>query len=79
MSSLPVIADKVPDVSELEEGTYYWCRCGLSKKQPYCDGSHSGTDFSPMEFTIEKAKKYALCKCKQTQNPPFCDGAHKKL
>lgn len=75
----PTIADKVPAVLELEPGTYYWCRCGRSEKQPYCDGAHKGTDLTPMEFTIEEKKKVALCQCKQTVKPPFCDGAHKTL
>jgi len=73
------IADKVPTVLEIEPGTYYWCRCGRSEKQPYCDGAHQGTDFTPMEFTVEEKKKVALCQCKQTGNAPFCDGAHKGL
>ena len=73
------IADKVPAVLDLEPGTYYWCRCGRSEKQPYCDGAHQGTEFTPMEFTVEEKKKVALCQCKHTGNEPFCDGAHKKL
>lgn len=74
-----VIADKKPIVFEIEPGTYYWCRCGRSKKQPYCDGSHVGTTFSPLPFTIDEKKKVALCTCKQTAKSPFCDGAHKQL
>ncbi len=75
----PTIASKAPAVLELEPGSFYWCRCGRSKNQPYCDGAHKNTDFSPMEFTIEEKKKVALCQCKQTDSAPFCDGSHKNL
>lgn len=75
----PVIAAKQPVVLSLEPGTYYWCRCGRSKNQPFCDGAHQGTEFTPMEFTATEKKQVALCQCKQTKNPPFCDGAHKAL
>ena len=73
------IAAKVPAVLKIEPGTYYWCSCGLSKNQPYCDGAHKGTDFTPLEFTVEEEKQVALCLCKRTGNAPFCDGAHKNL
>ena len=75
----PVIAAKQPAVLSLEPGTYYWCQCGLSKSQPFCDGSHKGTEFTPLEFTATEKKAVALCQCKQTKKPPFCDGAHKAL
>ena len=75
----PVIADKKPAVLTLEPGTYYWCACGRSQGQPFCDGSHSGTEFTPMQFTIEENKKVALCNCKYTKNAPFCDGSHSSL
>lgn len=75
----PTIAAKGPAVLELDPGTYYWCRCGGSKNQPFCDGSHQGTEFTPMEFTVEEKKKLALCQCKHTGNAPFCDGSHKAL
>ncbi len=77
--SEPVIAQKGPYVEELEPGTYYWCRCGRSRTQPFCDGSHKVTEFTPLEVVIEKDRKVAFCGCKRTQNPPFCDGTHKKL
>jgi CDGSH-type Zn-finger protein len=79
MDTKPKIADKKPLVIELEAGTYFWCACGESKKQPYCDGSHSGTGFSPIAFTLEEKKRVALCLCKRSAKSPFCDGAHKTL
>lgn len=75
----PVIADKKPTVIELEPGTYFWCACGRSKNQPYCDGSHGVTGFSPIEFTVDEKKKVALCNCKFSDKKPFCDGTHKRL
>lgn len=73
------IAAKVPVVLELEPGTYYWCSCGRSENQPFCDGAHKGTDISPLEFTVDEKKKYAMCLCKHTTKEPFCDGKHKML
>ncbi|MEA5447927.1 CDGSH iron-sulfur domain-containing protein [Leptolyngbya sp. CCNP1308] len=75
----PVIADNKPVVMELEAGDYYWCTCGQSTNQPFCNGAHKGTDFTPMKFTLEEKKQVALCACKHTQNAPFCDGSHTKL
>ena len=77
--SEPTIAAKTPAVLELEPGTYYYCQCGKSANQPFCDGSHVGTDFEPMAFEVTEKKKVALCQCKHTGNAPFCDGTHKKL
>jgi CDGSH-type Zn-finger protein len=76
----PEIAAKAPIAVELQSGkTYYWCTCGRSVNQPFCDGSHAGSDFQPLAFTAEKDGKSYLCQCKQSANPPFCDGAHSKL
>ncbi|MGB1698792.1 MAG: CDGSH iron-sulfur domain-containing protein [Nannocystaceae bacterium] len=77
--SLPTIAGTKPVVLELEAGTHYWCACGRSSNQPFCDGSHEGTDFEPMAFTLEAKKRVALCTCKRTGNGPFCDGSHKHV
>ena len=75
----PKIADVVPKVMELEAGTYYWCACGHSASQPFCDGSHAGTDFRPIPFELKEPKKVAMCMCKLSGNKPFCDGSHQEL
>ena len=80
MSDLPKIAAKEPIAVDLEEGKdYYFCACGLSQKQPFCDGSHKGTEFKSQKFTAEKTGKAWLCQCKSSQRIPFCDGTHSKL
>lgn len=77
---LPKVAAKVPVKVELEKGKKYaWCTCGLSDKQPYCNGAHKGTEFRPLVFVAEETKTAHLCQCKATKNPGFCDGAHKAL
>ena len=73
----PECPKHLPAIVEPEPGTYYWCSCGRSESQPYCDGSHKGTDFHPVEFRVEEKKMLALCQRKRTANGPFCDGAHK--
>jgi CDGSH-type Zn-finger protein len=75
----PKIAAKSPAVLELEPGTYYWCACGGSINQPFCDGSHKGTEFQPQAFELTEPKKIVLCRCKRTGQPPFCDGTHRTL
>lgn len=76
----PLVSDNKPVAVELNEGEeYYFCACGRSNSQPFCDGSHKGTDFVPMAFTADKSGQSYLCQCKQTANPPFCDGTHTKI
>ena len=74
---IPATAPAPLEVTQGE--TIYWCTCGRSKNQPLCDGSHAGTDFTPMAWTAGEDGKYFFCQCKRTQNPPLCDGSHNKL
>ncbi len=76
----PKVAAKVPVRIELEEGKKYaWCSCGESSNQPFCDGAHKGTGFSPIMFKVEESKTASVCQCKQSDSPIFCDGSHRKL
>ncbi|HEY9689191.1 MAG TPA: CDGSH iron-sulfur domain-containing protein [Coleofasciculaceae cyanobacterium] len=77
--SQAVVADTKPEVLELAPGKYFWCACGRSASQKFCDGSHKGTGFTPIAFEVAETKTVAICNCKHTQNPPFCDGSHTKL
>ncbi|GAM71332.1 glutamate synthase [Vibrio sp. JCM 19236] len=78
--SKPVIADNKPIKVELTKGQeYYFCTCGLSKNQPFCDGSHASTDFKPKSFVAEQDGDNYLCRCKHSNNLPFCDGSHKQF
>jgi CDGSH-type Zn-finger protein len=75
----PKIAARNPAVMELEPGTYYWCSCGSSQKQPFCDGSHAGSAFQPQAVEITEKRRVALCQCKRTGDRPYCDGKHSSL
>jgi CDGSH-type Zn-finger protein len=80
MTDIPRIAQKAPFPVEVSAGkTYFWCSCGQSQKQPFCDGSHKDTGFAPIKYTAEADRKAFFCGCKQSANKPLCDGAHKDL
>ncbi len=74
-----ICTQKSPYAVDLAAGEHYWCACGRSKNQPFCDGSHAGTDITPVAFTVEEAATKYLCGCRTTRNTPFCDGSHQKL
>ena len=80
MSDNAVIAQKGPFQVNLDAGkAYFWCSCGRSAKQPFCDGSHKGTTFLPKKFEVSAAGTFNLCGCKTSDDQPFCDGAHNML
>lgn len=78
--SEPVIAQKSPLPITVEAGkSYWWCSCGKSQSQPFCDGSHKGSDFSPVEYKAEKDGTVYFCGCKHSKNGVLCDGSHSAL
>ncbi len=78
--SNPIIASRTPFAEEVEAGTtVYWCSCGKSASQPFCDGSHKGSEFNPIAYTPEATGKVYFCGCKHSKKGPLCDGSHKTL
>ena len=75
----PVIAQRFPYVQPAGPGTLWWCACGRSKSQPFCDGAHKGTGLGPKKVDLAEAKTVAWCGCKHSKNGPFCDGSHSQL
>ncbi|MCX4028659.1 CDGSH iron-sulfur domain-containing protein [Endozoicomonas sp. SM1973] len=76
----PVRASDTPFAVEVKAGmSYFWCACGRSKNQPFCDGSHSGTGITPIKYEAEESKKVFFCGCKVSEHKPLCDGSHKNI
>jgi CDGSH-type Zn-finger protein len=76
----PIAAQKAPYGVTVEAGKeYWWCACGRSKNQPFCDGSHKGTGLAPQQYLADKSQQVWFCGCKQTGGKPFCDGTHKRI
>jgi len=78
--SEPTIAQKGPYAVQVEAGkSYHWCACGRSAKQPFCDGTHKGSEFTPVKFEAKASGTVYLCGCKHTGDRPYCDGTHSTL
>lgn len=80
MTGAPEVGGRQPIALDAKAGeTYWWCACGRSKNQPFCDGSHATTAFTPVEWTADRDRRVLLCACKRTGKQPLCDGSHGKL
>ncbi|MFM2171081.1 MAG: hypothetical protein RI957_1310 [Verrucomicrobiota bacterium] len=79
MAEKPIPSGLKSMALEVEAGTHWWCSCGRSSNQPFCDGSHKGTGLQAFKFEVPEKKTLYFCLCKATKNPPFCDGSHKSL
>ena len=78
-ATLPACGSGEPHAIEVRAGeTYWWCRCGRSRRQPFCDGAHKGTEFTPQKFEATTNRILWFCGCKRTTTPPFCDGSHSR-
>jgi CDGSH-type Zn-finger protein len=78
MPATPMVAARAPIKVDVEAGkSYWWCACGRSQSQPFCDGSHKGTGLAPEEYKADKDDAVWFCACKQTGSKPVCDGSHK--
>lgn len=75
----PIDKDVQSKMIHMEAGEYYWCACGKSATQPFCDGSHRGTDIEPLAVKIDQKQEVFWCMCKYSKNKPFCDGSHREL
>ncbi len=78
--SKPTRVSDTPYATDVESGkSYFWCSCGKSNSQPFCDGSHNGSDFTPVKFIATETKKVFFCGCKSTKSQPMCDGSHQEI
>jgi CDGSH-type Zn-finger protein len=76
----PVIAQKAPYRVEVQAGkSYWWCACGKSARQPFCDGSHKGSSFTPVEYKAQADGPAWFCGCKHSATPQLCDSSHRNL
>jgi len=75
----PICTQKAPYFVDVEAGTYWWCACGRSTNQPFCDGSHEGTGITPVKVEADTKTTLRLCGCRRSKNPPLCDGEHNNM